>query len=142
MGEYEDRWTRSSAKPECYGDLDTYDSADEVCQECPVRRACRIVVDRKLSRDAPHDRPAYPQPPQRTQSEGRPGSNVRLTIGRRRDGYTERVLLPTDSFLMSLMLNGALGSAETFLSEAQHGIRSIPRAPYPDPWAPKRREDE
>lgn len=129
------RSTRSSAKPSCYGDVDTYDSADEDCQECPVRPACKIVVDRKIERELREDR--LERRNTRTMSgRHRSRERDRTTPNRERVNPGEK-----DSFFVALFYNGFLSASSAVLQEARHGVESIPMMKYPDPFERFRSRD-
>lgn len=129
MDEYTRKYgqTRATSKPECYGDVDYYDHEDPTCRECPVRSACRIIVDRKVNSSV---REATSRPTSTTSYRDRlqrPGHMPRRDVERAPLG-------DADSFWGALMFNGFLSATKSVLQEAHHGVDSIPYMRYPDPF--------
>lgn len=125
--EYADRFVRPN-RPQCFGDVETYDSKDPHCQSCPVRGSCSVQVNRKIDADS--------RPRTVTTSSG---GVVRRDTTETRPRY-EILDAEDDSWFEVLGHNGALGAVEAMARELVEGIRGIPRKKYPNPFTRKRRE--
>lgn len=139
MDEYSKKYgsrARASSKPDCYGDVDLYDSAHEICIDCPVKGACRLIVDRKIDQEVGETR---------ISRSGRSSRSDRSRKARShsRDDTSEVVPVDTkhrtapgeaDSFWSALVFNGFLTATKSVLLEAHHGVDSIPYMRYPDPF--------
>jgi hypothetical protein len=145
----------SSSKPECYGDIDVYDDADRVCNECEVRRSCKVIVDKKLKREVDearadrlrYDRPTSPvgavrnpAAPNVPPSTRAPVSEPMRPLNNRREVDLSDPDAPgiEDSWWGALAYNSFLSSSKAVLNEAYHGLNSIPYVKYPNPF--KRRD--
>jgi len=135
---YEDRVnrqkkTRRSSKPECFGDVEVYDTDDEECQDCPVKAACRVVVDKKIDREL-----------EEVGEERRKKRKKRKELQRRRESSgnneTEEEWEEWEepekgaTFGEALAHNSFLSATSAVLREADRGVRSIPKLRYPTPW--------
>ena len=108
-----------------------YDSSDRVCEDCPVRRACKVVVDkdlRKVARERTY-RSRYGRGGEEDgRHESRPKENSQRT-----DPH------PDDTFFGALVYNGFLSATKAILMEAHHGVDSNPHMRYPNPFLALRR---
>jgi hypothetical protein len=125
---------RSSSKPDCYGDVDLYDSAHEICVDCPVKGACRIVVDRKIDQEVRETRVTRGRSKggrarSRARNRRETAADVEPVANKHRAPVTQ-----ADSFWSALMFNSFLTATKSVLLEAHHGVDSIPYMRYPDPF--------
>jgi hypothetical protein len=125
---------RSSSKPECYGEVDVYDSADPVCEDCPVHRACKVSVDKELRRVA-RDTSSGTRRRRREREEEAPDRVFRPKKNSEREDPEEN-----DTFFSALIYNGTLSAMKAVLLEAHHGVDSIPHVRYPNPFLQFRRK--
>lgn len=128
--EYSERFLRPN-RPNCFGDVQTYDSRDSQCQGCPVRGSCSVQVNRKIDAET------------RTRREGVSPTSVVVrkdsTVDRDRPRY-EVEDADDVTWFEALGHNGMLGMAETMARELVEGIRTIPRWKYPNPFHRRKRE--
>ena len=144
MDEYTKRHGRkalSSSKPTCFGDLEFYDSRDDTCQECPVRRSCKVIVEKKMRSDSKEIRETRLRPGGRRRSSSEEAVNLRRK--RKRKNEAQRVdPMIGDSWWVALLYNSLLGATKAMLVEAHFGVDSIPLSDYPNPFLLLTKEDD
>lgn len=112
----------SAKKPQCFGEPTEYSLSHSVCRDCDWKGRCRVLVNRKLDREA-----------EEAEEEER-------TRGRRDDeydatDYEEREDDGGLGFLGALAVNSGLSAAERVAEEVRYSLQQIPRFAYPDPFA-------
>jgi hypothetical protein len=142
--------TIARERPECYGDPDTYDDDDDDCQECPAQASCLNIVKRKdrlAAQNVQVSRSRIPNPRTTLSSNRGPPASTALSRRKKDEVAVAELMVAPDSkreepydddtWLDAFRMNAFLGTAQTLVDELGHGIRSIPRVKYPNPFVDK-----
>jgi hypothetical protein len=126
--EYSQRFgTRSSSKPECFGDIEAFEPHDDTCRDCIVRRSCQVIVDRRLERGSVVRQETRVERNTRDNRREERAVVTPLRTEQREDPREE------DSFATALIYNGVLAATRSVLRESEYAVGTIPLLKYPVP---------